>query len=167
MLLLPLVQGCRGWEAVGGRKLRQLFLQWGVRTLSVSPTQVQLKRVILSSQCHLRSPAMETSSEGNRGAEGPHPGLDCTGCSDKTTGKGRLGQGNWLAGATVTPGRAHSSIRSPATPVEARIWFSHAVPPARSWELVTNMRLLNFTGNHFPKHIKNFPDSYWIPLISA
>lgn len=64
---------------------------------------------------------METGSEGNEGAEGPHPGLDCTGCSDKTTGKGRLGQGNRLAGATVTPGRAHSSLRSPATPVEARI----------------------------------------------
>lgn len=33
------------WEVVGGRKLRQLCLQWGVKTLSVSPTQVQLKRV--------------------------------------------------------------------------------------------------------------------------
>lgn len=27
----------RGWEVVGGRKLRQLWLQWGVMTLSVSP----------------------------------------------------------------------------------------------------------------------------------
>lgn len=89
----------RGWEVVGGRKLRQLRQQWGVRTLSVSPTQVQLKRVILSSQRHPRQAAMETGSEGNGGAEGPRPGLDCTGCSDKTTGKGRLWQGNggsWL-----------------------------------------------------------------------
>ena len=30
----------------------------------------------------------------NGGAEVPRPGLDCTGCSDKTTGKGRTGQGN-------------------------------------------------------------------------
>lgn len=42
---------------------------------------------------------METGSERTGGAEGPRPGLDCTGCSDKATGKGRLGQGNrgsWL-----------------------------------------------------------------------
>lgn len=42
---------------------------------------------------------MEIGSLGNGGAEGPHPGLDCTECSDKTTGKDRLGQGNresWL-----------------------------------------------------------------------
>lgn len=41
---------------------------------------------------------MVTSSSGNGGAEGPHPGLDCTGWADKATEKGRLGQGyrgNW------------------------------------------------------------------------
>lgn len=95
VLILPLVQGCRGWEAVGGRKRRQLCLRWGVRALSVSPTQVQLKRVILSSQWHPRTPAMETGSEGNGGAEGPHPGIDCSGSSDKTTGKGRGELAGW------------------------------------------------------------------------
>lgn len=83
--------------------------------------------LILSSQWHRRSLAMETGSEANGGAEGPLPGLNCTECSDKTTGKGRLGE---LAGATVTPGSAHSSLRSP---VEVRARSSHAVPGARSW----------------------------------
>lgn len=76
----------------------------------------------------------EKFSDGDRqrgGTEeerGPRPGFDCTGGSDKVTGKGRLGQGiqGEPAGATVTPGRAHSSLRSPATPVEATISFSHA-----------------------------------------
>lgn len=43
----------RRWELVGGskgRKLRQGAYNGGVRTLSVSSTQVQLKWVILSSQ---------------------------------------------------------------------------------------------------------------------
>lgn len=32
-----------------------------------------------------------------------------------------VGQQGKLAGVTVTSGRSHSSLRSPATPVEARI----------------------------------------------
>lgn len=36
----------------------------------------------------------KTSSKGDGGAEGLCPGLDCTGCSDKTTGKGRFREGN-------------------------------------------------------------------------
>lgn len=87
------------WEAVGGRKFRQLWLHRGVRTLSVSPTQVQLMHATLSSWWHLRRPGMEAGSKVNRGSEGPRPGLDCRRCLDKTTGKDRLRQGNregWL-----------------------------------------------------------------------
>ncbi|CAB1431639.1 unnamed protein product [Pleuronectes platessa] len=79
---------------------------------------------------------MDTSSEGNGGAEGPCPGLDCNGCSDKKTAKGRFRQvnrGSWLR-LRLPAGRAHSSLRSPPTPAEAGI--CNMVPPARSWEVV-------------------------------
>lgn len=75
---------------------------WDIRVsgrLSDRPLSVAQKLihwVIFSSydRQHLRRPQMEGGSQKNGGAERPRPGLDCTGCSDKRTGKGRVRQGN-------------------------------------------------------------------------
>lgn len=52
-----------------------------------------------SSQGHARRAATEAGRERNGEAEGPRSGFDCTECTDKATGKGRLGQGNGEAGS--------------------------------------------------------------------
>ena len=91
-------------EVVGGRKPSQPCLQWSVRALSVGPSQVQLKRVIL--HCDIWA---GSEGAGRSGGAAPWVGLPRA-----------QGDGGKLARATVTPGRAHSSLRSPATPAEAR-----------------------------------------------
>ena len=78
---------------------------------------------------------------GNGGARGTAPWvrLDCTGCSDKTTGKGRLGQGSRgkLAGATVTPRKSSLIPQITCHTCGGRDPVSHTMQPARSWEWIT------------------------------
>lgn len=119
--------GSCGWQVETG------CLQWGVRTLSV----VQLNWVILSSQWHLRKPAMGTGCTGNGGTEAPHPGLGCTGCSDKTTGRGRFEQGNMGSKSWLPLLRKNSLIPQITCHTCGGQCLNHTVPPVRSLELVT------------------------------
>lgn len=92
---------CHGGQKVrscGWQKAETVVPTMGCQD-SVSQPDSSSTQAGHSSQRHLRRPAMETGRKGNGEAEGPRPGLDCTECSDKTTGKGRPGQGNrgsWL-----------------------------------------------------------------------
>lgn len=69
---------------------------------------------------------METGSEGGMEAQGgPHPGLDWIALDAQIRRQeradwGKAAGGSW-PGLLLPPGRAHSSLRSPATPVEAGI----------------------------------------------
>lgn len=82
--------GSCGWQEAE-MVVPRLWCQDSVSQSNSSSAQAghSLFTIIITS--HLRSTE-------NSEAEVLRPGLDCTGCSDKTTGKGRLGQGTWEAG---------------------------------------------------------------------
>lgn len=90
------VEGC--WW-MGGRKLRLVCQQWGVRSLSVNLAAVQVQRVLL-----LRDMWEEQRwrlVESNR-VQGRRPGLDCTQNGQirrqERAGRGRVNRGQPVVG---------------------------------------------------------------------
>lgn len=89
----PWCHGRQGVGSCGWQKGETSVATMGFQDSVSQPSSTQAGHS-LSPQWHLRTAAMDTTSEGNGGAEGLCFGLDCTRCADKTTGKDRFGQGS-------------------------------------------------------------------------
>lgn len=119
--------GSCGWQVETG------CLQWGVRTLSVSPTQLGHS---------LFTVTFEKTSNGDRlhrewRNRGTAPWFRLHRCSDKTTGRGRFEQGNMGSKSWLPLLRKNSLIPQITCHTCGGQCLNHTVPPVRSLELVT------------------------------